>query len=427
MALTITNARVFEPEAGALTEPRDVTIEGNTISEITASAPGGDSPGSQSESDADTVIDAAGRSLIPGLIDAHWHASMVATTQQAAVMADPGFAHVAASVAARGTLLRGFTTVRDMGGPVFGLKLAIDTGLVPGPRIYPSGAFISQSGGHGDFRFPFELPRGKFSRLSNHELLGVTAIADGTTEVLRAAREQLQLGASQLKVMAGGGVSSHYDPLDATQYTEPEIRAAVDAAENWGTYVTVHAYTPRAIQQAVRAGVRCIEHGQLADEASVELMAEHDVWLSVQPFLMDEDANPKQGESLVKQQQVSTGTDTAIELARKHQVRIGWGTDMLFNPTRLHRQGAQLAKMQRWFTPAEVLTMATRDNAAILEMSGPRSPYRGKLGVVQEGALADLILVDGDPLADIELLARPDEAFAVIVKDGKVVKNTLAA
>jgi imidazolonepropionase-like amidohydrolase len=162
--------------------------------------------------------------------------------------------------------MRGFTTERDLGGPVFGLKRAIDEGVLVGPRIYPSGAFISQTSGHGDFRFSFEVPRLPGRSLSYSEVEGIAAIADSPDQVRLRAREQLRAGASQIKLMAGGGVASPYNPIESTQFTEPEIRAAVEAAENWGTYVTVHAYTPRAIQQAIAAGVKCIDHGQLIDE-----------------------------------------------------------------------------------------------------------------------------------------------------------------
>lgn len=233
-------------------------------------------------------------------------------------------------------------------------------------------------------------------------------------------------GASQLKVMAGGGVASPSDPLDVTQYTEAELRAAVDAAEDWGTYVTVHAYTPRAVQRCVRAGVRCVEHGQLLDDATVALMAEQGVWWSLQAFLDDEDAIPMSGPAREKQLEMSAGTDTAFALARKHGVQVAWGTDTLFSPDLAAKQGKQLAKLTRWLTPAEVLTMATATNAELLAMSGPRNPYPGPLGVVEEGAIADLILVDGDPLEDISLLARPHAAFVVITKDGVMVKDGLA-
>jgi imidazolonepropionase-like amidohydrolase len=232
------------------------------------------------------------------------------------------------------------------------------------------------------------------------------------------------LGASQVKVMAGGGVSSSYDPIDVTQYTEPELRAAVECAENWGTYVMVHAYTPRSIAQSIRSGVRCIEHGQLADQATVELMAEHDVWWCLQPFLGDEDANPKPPHLALKQQQVAEGTDRAYRLAIEHGVKVAWGTDLLFSPEGAAKQGRHLAKLERWYTPAEILTMATSTNAQLLALSGERNPYPGALGIVEPGAIADLLLVDGNPLDDIWLVADPAN-FALIMKDGVVHKSTL--
>ena len=237
------------------------------------------------------VIAANGRVLMPGLIDAHWHAFMAATPQMLLMTADPSYLHLLAARQAEATLMRGFTTVRDLGGPVFGLKRAIDEGVMIGPRIYPSGAFISQTSGHGDFRFLFELPRTLGGPLSHSEVEGVAAIADSPDEVRLRAREQLRQGASQIKLMAGGGVASPYNPIESIQYTEPEIRAAVEAAENWGTYVTVHAYTPRAIRQAVAAGVKCIEHGHLIDEPTAQLLADKGIWWSLQPFLDDEDVS----------------------------------------------------------------------------------------------------------------------------------------
>ena len=338
--------------------------------------------------------------------------------------ADVHFLAIAAAVGAEQSLLRGFTSVRDLGGPVFGLKQAIDNGLARGPRIYPSGAFISQTGGHGDFRMPYEVPRGSHGHLSHSELLHGAAIADGVPEVLRAVREQLMLGASQIKLMSGGGVSSHYDPLDVTQYTEPEIRAAVDAAENWGTYVTVHAYTPRAVQQALRAGVRCIEHGQLLDDETVAQMAERDAWWCLQPFIDDEDATPAEGANRVKQMQMYAGTDNAYELALKHGVKVAFGSDVLFSAALWRRQTHRLAKLTRWMTPAEALIMATSRNGELLAMSGPRNPYPGTIGVVAKDALADLLLIDGNPLQDISLLTTPDSTMPVIVKNGAIVKNT---
>ena len=269
--------------------------------------------------------------------------------------------------------------MRDAGGPSFGLKRAIDEGLVEGPRIFPSGAFISQTSGHGDFRSHYELPRGVCGHHPYSEIVGAAMIADGVDEVLRAVREQLMLGASQIKMMAGGGVASLHDPIDVTQYTEAELRAGVEAAENWGTYVLVHAYTPRAVQQALRAGVRCIDHGQLLDDETVAMIAEHDAWWSMQPFLDDEDSGPHSRSRRVARRslQVYAGTDNAYGLAKKHGVKLAWGTDTLFDPKLADRQGAQLAKMTRWFTPAEMLRMATSDNAALLRDGGrPQSLSR---------------------------------------------------
>lgn len=412
--LHISNVKVFDSVDGRITGPVDVTVRGPVIASI---APAG------AAALSGPAIDGTGKTLLPGLIDAHWHAMFTTIPAALAQVSEFGYVVARAVVSARETLLRGFTTVRDLGGPVFGVKQAIDEGSIPGPRIYPAGGFISQSGGHGDFRLPNEVPRGVCGHLSYTEIIGAAVIADGEAEVLRGAREMLRRGASQLKLMAGGGVTSAYDPLDVAQFTETEMRAAVEAAENWGTYVTVHAYTPRAIRAAIAAGVRCVEHGQLIDEPTAALLAEKDIWWCLQPFLDDEDAVAMPPPSVPKFKQMVAGTDTAYQLAIKHGVKIAFGTDTLFDAKLASRQGAQLAKLTRWFTPAEVLQQATIRNAELLAMSGPRNPYPGRLGVVAEGALADLILVDGDPIADISLIARPDETFTTIIKNGRVVKG----
>ncbi|WP_211194267.1 metal-dependent hydrolase family protein [Pyxidicoccus fallax] len=420
-AVLLQNARIFDGRGGTLSAPSSVRVRGSLIERIsTAPIPPEDGAGTP-------VIDCGGRVLMPGLIDAHWHSMFAVLPVTVAMTADIGYVNLVAGRNAERTLLRGFTTVRDLGGPVFGLKRAIDEGLVAGPRIYPSGAFISQTGGHGDFRMLSELPRDGSGPLSYTEQMGAAAIADTPDEVRLRAREQLMRGASQLKLMAGGGVSSQYDPLDATQYTGPELRAAVEAAENWGTYVTVHAYTPKAIQQAIAAGVRCIDHGQLADEPTVKLMKERDVWWSLQPFLDDADATPMPDEARrAKQREISAGTDRAYALAKKHGVRLAWGTDVLFEPRLAERQGARLAKMARWFTPAQVLRMATGDNAALLALSGPRNPYPGTLGVIEEGALADLLVLSGDPLEDLRLFEDPEKNLLLIMKDGVLFKDRLS-
>lgn len=420
MVTIFREVRVFDGQSDVLTEPVDVTVVGSGIAAVGAMADVELSAGTT------TLVEGDGRVLMPGLIDAHAHVAFTTLPAQVALTADPTYVGIHGLLAAQAMLMRGFTSVRDAGGPVFGIKRAIDEGSSPGPRIFPSGAFISQSSGHGDFRMPYETPRGVCGYLSHVEMAGGAVIADGVPEVLRGVREQLMHGASQVKMMAGGGISSAYDPIDVTEYTEDELRAGVAAAANWGTYVMVHAYTPHAVQQAIRAGVRCIEHGQLLDEETVAMMAAHGIWWCLQPFLDDEDAIPVPDPAgQAKQLDVSRGTETAYALAKRHGVKLAWGTDTLFDAHLASRQGAQLAKMSRWFTPAEALRMATSRNAELLALSGPRNPYPGVLGVVAVGALADLLLVDGDPLTDLDLVATPETSFPLIMKNGVIEKNTL--
>ena len=398
----------------------NVLIVDNLISKISTV------PIATNKSGNTKIIDGKGKFLMPGLIDAHTHLMFAGITQQTIMMADIGFVNLVAGKTAEQTLLRGFTSVRDLGGPVLGLKQAIDLGITIGPRIWPSGAFISQTGGHGDFRLPNEVPRLSNTGPSYAERVNAAIIADNPDDVRRAAREQLMLGASQLKLMAGGGVASSYDPLDVSQYTEAEFRSAVEAAENWGTYVTVHAYTSRAIQTAIAGGVKCIDHGQLADDASAKLMASKGVWWSLQVFLDDEDANPQTNpENRKKQIEMSAGTATAYSLAKKYKVKTAWGSDFLFDPSARVQQGKQIAKMIKWYTPFEILKMVTADNAELLTLAGKRSPYQGKLGVIEEGALADILLVDGDVLKNINLIADPEKNFMLIIKDGVIYKNTI--
>jgi imidazolonepropionase-like amidohydrolase len=412
------NVRIFDGRSPRLSPASDVLVRGATIERI-ASNPIGMAHGERQEQ-----IDGSGRVLMPGLIDMHWHAMMASLPLTTASTADLGYLTLVAGEQAKRTLHRGFTTVRDAGGPVFGLKQAIDDGTIDGPRIFPSGAFITQTSGHGDFRMRHELSHDSCGHLSHIESIGVSKIADGVDAVLRAVREQLMLGATQIKMMAGGGVSSSYDPVDVTQYTEPELRAGVAAAENWGTYVMVHAFTPRAVQQSLRAGVRCIEHGFLLDDATAEMIAEREAWWCIQPLLNDEDAIPFAEPALqAKFVQITAGTDRAFDLAKKHGVKVAWGTDILFDSTLADRQGKLLAKMSRWFSAADVLRIATSENAALCAMSGPRNPYEGRLGVVEEKALADLVLVDGDPLTDLHLLADPERYLVVVMKNGTIYKN----
>lgn len=420
-ATVFQNVRIFDGKGGQLSAPSNVLVRGNRIERISTT-------GIAIEQGAGTVlIDGGGRTLMPGLIDMHWHTMFVRPAVASLLTADVGYLNLLAGAEATATLMRGFTTVRDVGGPAFGLKQAIDEGVLAGPRIFPSGAIITITGGHGDFRPFTELPRILGGPLARQEVVGASMVADSPDEVRVRVREQLMQGASQIKLTAGGGVASPHSPLDVSTFTEPELRAAVEAAENWGTYVTVHAYTSAAIKRAIAAGVKCIEHGQLMDESTAKLMAERGIWLSIQPFPEElGNAFPPGSQEREKFQEVFAGTDRAYALAKKYRLKTAWGTDILFAPALASQQGALLAKLATWYTPAEALAMATGTNAQLLAMSGKRSPYPGKLGVVEEGALADLLLVDGNPLADLKLVADPVKNFLVIMKDGKIYKNTLS-
>jgi imidazolonepropionase-like amidohydrolase len=419
-ATVFQNVRIFDGKSGRLSGLSYVLVRGNRIERISVTPIATDRR-------ADTVlIDGGGRTLMPGLIDVHWHTMLVRPTPAQAMIADIGYTNLVAGAEATDTLLRGFTTIRDLGGPAFGLKRAIDEGVVVGPRIFPSGAMITITSGHGDFRQLYELPRVLGGPLTRMETLGATMVADSPDEVRVRVREQLMLGATQIKLTAGGGVASPHSPLDVSTFTEPELRAAVEAAGNWGTYVTVHAYTSEAIQRAIAAGVKCIEHGHLMDESTARLIAERGIWLSIQPF-PDEMAAafPNGSEEWAKSQEVLAGTDRAYGFAKKYKLKTAWGTDVLFSHALAQRQGALLVRLTRWYTPAEALIMATGTNAELLTMSGKRNPYPGKLGVVEEGAFADLLLVDGNPIADITLIQDPGKNFVLVMKDGKIYKNTL--
>jgi len=420
-ALTLfENVRIFDGKSDTLTGTMNVLIRGNTIETISKD------PIPIEGGPTAKVIAAGGRTLMPGLIDAHWHTMLVRPTPAALRTDDVGYLNLVAGAEATDTLMRGFTTVRDVGGPSFGLKRAIDEGLVAGPRVYPSGAIVTVTSGHGDFRQSHEVPRIVGAPLSRQERTGAAMVADSPDEVRVRVREQLLLGATQIKLTAGGGVASPNSPLDASTFTEAELRAAVEAAGNWGTYVTVHAYTPVSIQRAIAAGVKCIEHGHLMDEPTAKLIGERGIWLSTQAF-PDEmaDAFPPGSQERAKAFEVFAGMDKTIALAKKYNLKTAFGTDILFSKRLAQRQGELLVKFTRWYTPAETLVMATGTNAELLAMSGKRNPYPGKLGVVEEGALADLLLVDGDPIANITLLQDPAKNLVVIMKDGRIFKNAL--
>lgn len=414
-----TNVQVFDGVSDKRFKS-DVLIEGNLIKQISKE------PLTVTQTDNVTIINGEGRTLMPGLTDCHWH-SMGAYMTGDPFAVGAGKLNLVAAHGSEKTLMRGFTTVRDVGGPVFDVKAAIDEGLFVGPRIYAAGSMISQTSGHADFRSTIDIPQSYSRDLTPQERLGTVAIADGRAQVMQRVRENLMHGAAFIKLMGGGGVASPSDPLDVSQYTVDEIAAAVEVAENWGTYVTVHSYTAKAIQNAIRGGVRNVEHGQLIDEETAKLMKEKNTSVVMQPFYNDEDAIPLPPDSFAakKYQQLISGTDNAYALAKKYNLLLGFGTDSQGSPALAERQGAQLAKLVRYFEPWEVLKIATSQNYQIMKRSGPRDPYPGENGVVKEGAYADLLLVDGNPLEDINLIADPHKNFVIIMKDGKIYKNTL--
>lgn len=415
--ILFTNVDVFDGVNETLMQDVNVVVTGNKITKISSedlAVAGGQ------------VIDGGGRTLMPGLADAHVHLSFASLPQVAFLVGDPGYNFIHSTVDAEAMLMRGITVVRDMGGNVFGLKQAIDEGLVPGPRIYPSGGTISQTAGHGDFRFPNQRNPRFGGAVSPVYQQGHGFLADGVPEVLAAARENLRHGASQIKIMAGGGYGSPADPLLGDQYTVAEIKAAVDTAADWQTYVTIHSYHPSAINKAIDAGVKDIGHGQLLDEKTLRRMADEGVFLSTQPFT--ECHEPQLSDfSNAKLAIVCKGTAFVYETAKKIPgLKITYGTDLFFVPKDVFdTQVKQMERLLKWYEPVEILKMATGNTTELWKMSGLRNPYaEGDLGVVQEGAYADLLLVDGNPLEDLGAVTDSDN-IRIIMKDGVIYKNTL--
>ena len=362
-------------------------------------------------------IDLAGRTLMPGLIDAHVH--VTATTVDLGAI-DKEAAMLTGARAARimkAMLARGFTSVRDAGGADWGLAKAIETGLIDGPRLFYSGRALSQTGGHGDFR-PLTAEGGACACCAGAEF---SVIADGVPEVQKAAREELRRGATQIKIMASGGVASPTDPIWNQQYSEDEIRAIVWEATSWKTYVMAHAYTPEAIARAVRCGVRTIEHGNLIDAETARLMADRGAFLV--PTLATYEALSREGEglgfppaSLAKIAGVRQAGLGALRIAHTAGVRIGYGTDLLDD---CHQYQSEEFTIRARALPAiEVLRSATSTNAELLQRGG-------ELGTVAEGALADLIVVDGDPLRNLRLLQGQGRHLQLIMKGGRIYKNEL--
>ncbi|GAA2168799.1 MULTISPECIES: metal-dependent hydrolase family protein [Glycomyces] len=404
-----TNAAVLDTAAGEITRGQRVLVRGN---EIAAVGPDLETPG-----DA-RVLDLAGKTLMPGLIDCHAHVN--AHTANLAGLADESPAYVALKAAneMREMLHRGFTTVRDPGGADFGLHEALAEGVIEGPRLYFGGKALSQTGGHGDGR-----PRGRAVREDHQCCPDLSTVCDGVDEVRRAAREQLRTGAHHVKIMLSGGVASPTDRIDSTQFSIEEIRAIVEEAEAANRYVAGHAYTARAINRGLAAGVRSIEHGNLLDESSVELFLEHDAFLV--PTLVTYERMAVEGAdyglpaaSREKNPIVLEAGLRALEIAHRAGVNICYGSDLLGGMRRHQLQ--EFAIRGAVIPAADVIRSATVTAARLLGESG-------RLGQIVPGALADLLVIDGDPLADLAALTDPDTHLKLIMQGGNVKADRLAA
>jgi imidazolonepropionase-like amidohydrolase len=417
--MIIRNVCVFDGVSDRTQDNVDVLIEGPRVVAVTSS------PVAGGASDGAIEIDGKGKFLMPGLSDAHVHLMGNSNSMLDFVQGATGALYGNTIAEAKRMLLRGFTTVRDMGGDTAPVKSLIDRGTFEGPRIFPSQAMISQTSGHADFAFVYDVPEEFGGKPSRTEEIHFTRVADGVPRVLAAVREQLRMGASQIKLTLGGGAASMYDPLNTLQYTPDEIKAAVEAASDYGTYVATHVYTPAGIRRGIEAGVKSIEHGHLADEASVRLIGETQTWLSMQPFAEDDHHYPDPVRA-GKNTEICHGTEQVYEWAKKYGVKTAWGTDLLLEPQSAPRQSVMAARLGDFYSNVESLKMLTSGNAGLFELAGERNTYRGgKLGVIAEGAWADMILVDGNPIDDLSLIAEPEANFKVIVKNGHVVKNDL--
>lgn len=414
--LVIRNARVFDGASADLSAPQDIAISNGLISEI-----GRDLDVAETTEE----IDAQSRVVMPGLINSHAHIMMQMPVGQA-LTTDAFYWAYVATKASKTMLDSGFTTIRDMSGNTFSLKQAIDQGVVAGPRIYPSGAMISQTAGHSDHRTAANNSRllDPTSR-SHFEELGMTMVADGRPEVLQAARENLRRGATQIKIAVGGGISSYGDPLDVTQYTDDEVRAAVESAEDWGTYVAAHVYNSKGIRRAITNGVKSIEHANLVDEETLLLMQENDIWLSPQVLIFENEIVGLNADQQRKQQQALEGIDDMMKAVNKIGFeKIVFGADIVTNMGLLERIGEEFMLRSQWFEPIEILRQVTSRGGELMALSGPRNPY-GKLGVIEVGAVADILVVEGNPLEDISVMTQPRDNFKVILQGGSVYKNEL--
>jgi len=423
MRKLIKNANVFNGRDAKLLERAYIVLEDGFVREI--------AQGDVTEGGFDEVVDAGGRTALPGLVDAHVH---LAFTRRIVGLNEltPDEIAIRSTRFAKEMLLRGFTTVRDAFGMVLGLKNSIDNGFVDGPRIFPSYAGISQTSGHGDYRANRAQQRLDGGEHTSPFLRGGhTALADGEAEVLRAARENLFLGASQIKICSGGGFSSQYDFIFTTQLTEEETRAAVRAAEDYGTYVMTHLYTAKSIARALRAGVKSLEHATMLDEETARMAAANGAWICSCPQI----GRPRrEGDPVMpmtpERQAMLDGEKIQTELINKLDLNLAFGTDcmrwdespVLANP---NRQLEDFSIYKSRFGSLKGLRAATGAAHDLLALSTYQNPYRdGKIGLLEQGAFADLLLVDGNPAEDLDILANPDNT-RLIMKAGAIYKNTL--
>ncbi len=406
------NARLFDSAAGVLRPHSTLVIEDDRVVAATQEP---------ITVDDANVIDVQGRVVLPGLIDAHVHVVAASHDLAGLSLQPPSLVGAMSAQILREMLHRGFTTVRDAAGADHGLQEAVRRGLYEGPRLFIAGQPISQTGGHADMRPRGVRGEGYFCSCAGMGLMG--AIADGVGEVRRAVREQVRQGANHIKIMAGGGISSPSDPIDGTQFSMEELRAAVEEAEAANLYALAHAYSPRAVQRAVQAGVRSIEHGNLVDEATLRLMKTHGTYLV--PTLSTYAALAEEGQRLgwssamlEKLVVVQSQGAQAVKMARAEGVPVVFGTDLLGH---MHgRQNGEFALRAAAMSPVEVLQSATITAARLMRQEG-------QIGQLVPGAWADLLVVDGDPTQDLAPLGAPEQGIRLLMQSGRVVIDRLAA
>lgn len=406
------NVRIFNGVDAKLTAGH-VLVENGVIAQISRSAIRAGA--------GVTVISGGNRVLSPGFIDLHVHlTSHVPSSQQSAHATVVGA--VAADVA-RHFLDSGFTTVRDAGGTHPDLARAIELGTVYGPRVYPSGATLTQTAGHGDWRHR-DSPHPSLQGGSPYTDADQAVIVDGVDQHLMAVRENLRFGATQIKIMGGGGVMSEYDPIDSLQPSPEEIRAAVQAASDFGTYVLAHAYTSEAVRRLIDNGVRCIEHGLLIDDATAKYVKDNGIVISTQLVVYRalKDLPGITPTNLEKLDVVLKGQENLIRLIKKYEIKTGFATDLISGMYPLLTR--EFTERAMYWTPAEVLAQATSESAKVIRMSG-RLNRHGNFGEVREGWVADLLLINGEPLADISVLRDPEKNLALIMKGGEIIKNNI--